>query len=115
MNKSDRMDNIVPFPAQPPLDAYTLALQFLERVLPSEGVYFASVKTKRGTWRDTPQPTIEDLCIYLFEADREAATPISLSRATFRTPAEKPRTCVNCAHSGSTSTTARATTARTST
>jgi hypothetical protein len=42
-----------------------------ERVLPPEGVYFAGVKTKRGGWRDTPQPTIEALCTYLFEADRD--------------------------------------------
>jgi Virulence-associated protein E len=70
MNKSNPMDNIVPFPAQPPLDAYALAMQFLERVLPPEGVYFAGVKTKRGGWRNTPHPTIEALCTYLFEADR---------------------------------------------
>jgi len=65
------MDNIVPFPAQSPLDPYALAIAFLEGVLPSEGVYFAGVRTKRGIWRDIPQPTIEDLRTYLFEADRD--------------------------------------------
>jgi hypothetical protein len=57
-------------PTQLPFDAHELARQFLARVLPSEGVYFAGVKSKRGSWRDTPHQTIEDLCTYLFEADR---------------------------------------------
>ena len=64
------MDNIVPFRAQPPIDAYALAPQFLELVLPPEGVYFAGVSKKRGDWRDTDHSTIEDLCTHLFEADR---------------------------------------------
>ena len=65
------MDNIDFFPTQPPpVDTYELALQFLRRVLPSEGVYFAGVKKKRGAWVDTPHETIEDLRAHLFEADR---------------------------------------------
>ena len=64
------MNTVIPFRAQPPLDAYELALQFLERVLPSEGVYFAGVKAKRGAWKDTHHSTIENLCTHLFEADR---------------------------------------------
>ena len=64
------MNTVIPFRAQPPLDAYTLALQFLKRVLPPEGVYFAGVKTKRGAWKDTHHSTIEDLCTHLIEADR---------------------------------------------
>jgi hypothetical protein len=64
------MNSVIPFRAQPPFDAYELALQFLKLVLPPEGVYFAGVKTKRGAWKDTHQSTIEDLCTHLFEADR---------------------------------------------
>ena len=51
-----------------------LALQFLKLVLPSEGEYFVGVKTKRGKWDDKRhQPTIEALCAYLFEADRDGS------------------------------------------
>ena len=64
------MNTVIPFRAQPPLDAYALAIQFLERVLPPEGVFFSGVKTKRGAWKDTHHSTIEDLCTHLFEADR---------------------------------------------
>jgi Virulence-associated protein E len=64
------MNTVIPFRAQPPIDAYELALQLLKLVLPPEGVYFAGVKTKRGAWKDTHHSTIEPLCAHLFEADR---------------------------------------------
>ena len=91
MSKSNPMDNIVPFPAQPPLDAYALAMQFLERVLHSEGVYFAGVKTKRGRWRDTPQPTIGPCAPTCSKPTATGATPISLSQASLRTRQPKSR------------------------
>ena len=62
------MDTITFPPTQLPFDAHELARQFLRRVLPAEGMYFAGVKSKRGSWRDSPHQTIEDLCTHLLEA-----------------------------------------------
>ena len=41
-------NSAIPFPAQTPIDASALALQFLKLLLPSAGGYYASAKPRRG-------------------------------------------------------------------